>query len=224
MRTSNEPIADLRDAIRALQEFSGTSLRGQLAYIEAALVGCTALECGERNKAFAAADRTMSAAATIKDVVGEINVIIHALGILLCLPRILDADERIEYVSLGAGNTGRPFDLETNKRIAEFKFIRWRGGPEAIRQNGLFKDFFNLAEAETPKRRCLYVLDKKRPLSFLKGSRALSSVLNVHAVRQRFFQLVGENYTTVGQYYADRCDSVEIVDVSPLVPQLAAIG
>lgn len=222
--TPDEPMADLHNAIGTLQEFTGTSLRSQLAYIEAALVGCSALECGERNKTFVAADRTMRAAATIKDIVGEINVIIHALGILLCLPQILDADERIEYVSLGAGNTGRPFDLETNKRIAEFKFIRWRGGPEAIRQNGLFKDFFNLAEAETSKKRYLYVLDKKRPLSFLQGKRTLSSVLNVHAVHQRFFYLVGENYTTVGQYYADRRESVEIVDVAPLVPQLAAIG
>jgi len=56
----------------------------------------------------------MAAAALMKRVAGQINVVIHALGILLCLPHILEADEVVEYVSLGAGNTGRAFDLETN--------------------------------------------------------------------------------------------------------------
>ena len=64
----------------------------------------------------------------------------------------------IEYVSLGAGNTGRAFDLETNQRIAEFKFIHWQGGPESIRQNSLFKDFYEMAEYDTRKQKFLYVL------------------------------------------------------------------
>jgi hypothetical protein len=40
---------------------------------------------------------------------------------------------------------GRSFDLETDRQVAEFKFIAWRGGAEAIRQNGLFIDIFRLA-------------------------------------------------------------------------------
>jgi hypothetical protein len=86
----------------------------------------------------------------VKRLAREINVVIHALGILLCLPHILEPEETIEYVSLGAGNTGRAFDLETNKRIAEFKFSRWQGGAEAIRQNSLFKDFYCMAEYDSP--------------------------------------------------------------------------
>jgi hypothetical protein len=66
----------------------------------------------------------------MKQVAGQINVVIHALVILLCLPHILKDHEVIEYVSLGAGNTARAFDLETNQRVAEFKFIRWQGGPK----------------------------------------------------------------------------------------------
>lgn len=34
---------------------------------------------------------------------GQINVTVHALGILLCLPHNLEPDERIEDVPLGAG-------------------------------------------------------------------------------------------------------------------------
>jgi len=60
----------------------------------------------------------LGAAGLIKQLAGQINVVIHALGILLCLPHILRPGEVIEYVSLGAGNTGRAFDLETNLRVA----------------------------------------------------------------------------------------------------------
>jgi hypothetical protein len=68
----------------------------------------------------------LGAAGLIKQLAGQINVVIHALGILLC--HILRPGEVIDYVSLGAGNSGRAFGLETNQRIAEFKFVHWQGG------------------------------------------------------------------------------------------------
>jgi hypothetical protein len=64
-----------------------------------------------------------AAAAALKRLAGQINVFIHATGILLCLPHILEPGESVEHVSLGAGNTGRECDLESNYRITEFKFI-----------------------------------------------------------------------------------------------------
>ena len=72
----------------------------------------------------------------------------------MCLPHTLEARGAVEYVSLGAGNTGREFDLETNRRIAEFKFIHWRGGAESIRQNQLFKDFYLVAESKSRNGAC----------------------------------------------------------------------
>ena len=81
-------------------------------------------------------------------------------------------------MSLGAGNSGRSWDLETDRQIAEFKFISWRGGPEAIRQNSLFKDFLYLAEHETDKSKHLYVLGTEVPIKFLSGRRAFTSVLS----------------------------------------------
>ena len=47
----------------------------------------------------------LSAAAELKQLTSQIDVTIHALGILLCLPYILKDGETIEYISLGAGNT-----------------------------------------------------------------------------------------------------------------------
>jgi hypothetical protein len=151
--------------------------------------------------------------------------VIHSLGILLCLPHLLNEGETIEYVSLGAGNTGRLFDLETSERVAEFKFIHWRGGPESIRQNQLFKDFYMLAENLTPKRKFLYVLGTEHPLKFLNGGRALKSVLSRNAtVKKLFDDKYGSSLRTVREYYVPRKTAVTIEDVSALLGPLLAIG
>jgi len=122
----------LSEAINSLETFGGADLTQTLARIEGSLQAVTLdgyaavlAEC--RAKA-----EVLGAAALVKRLASQINVVVHALGILLCLPRILRPGEAIDYVSLGAGNTGRAFDLETNQRIAEFKFIRWQGGPESM--------------------------------------------------------------------------------------------
>ncbi len=76
--------------------------------------------------------------------------------LLISLPSILNDGERVEAMSLAAGNTGKGFDLETSERIAEFTFIEWKGGPDVIRKNKVFKDFYFLAEADTGKEKELY--------------------------------------------------------------------
>src|SRR2546426_3182050 len=134
----------------------------------------------------------------MKRLAGQINVVVHALGILATLPHLLDRGEVIQYVSLGAGNTGRPFDLETTQRIAEFKFVGWQGGAEAIRQNALFKDFYLLAEHSSAKRKCLYVLGTAHPLKFFNGGRSISSVLSHHVrLRNQFMDRFGNQYYSV---------------------------
>lgn len=158
----------------------------------------------------------------MKRLAGQINVTIHALGILLCLPHILEAGERVESVSLGAGNTGREFDLETNLRVAEFKFIRWRGGAEAVRQNSVFKDYVLLAEHPTLKRKHLYLLGVDHALKFFRGGRALSSVLSRNDKLRRFFSgRFGEQFRTVREYYAAHGHVVRIEDVSRWLSELA---
>lgn len=133
---------DLFSAIRLLEKFKGVDLTSTLARIESSIGGLGPQEVPELLVANDVHQGALSAAGLVKEVSGQINVMIHALGILLCLPAILEPGECVESVSLGAGNTGKKFDLETNRRVAEFKFINWRGGPEAIRQNSLFKDFY----------------------------------------------------------------------------------
>lgn len=164
----------------------------------------------------------LESALEIKALSGQINVLIHVAGILASLPYILTKREKIESLSLGAGNTGRAHELVTNIRIAEFKFIEWRGGAETIRQNSVFQDIFNLASAETGKKRQLYVLGTEHPLRFLGNKRALSSVLSKNAaMAKRFHDLHGEKFRTVGEYWKTVEESVEVIDLRMLVPELS---
>src|SRR5713226_4418403 len=57
-------------------------------------------------------DDVLRAALLLKQLAGEVNVLIHAVGILLTLPHILEAGETVLSSSLGAGTGGRPYDLE----------------------------------------------------------------------------------------------------------------
>ncbi len=221
---NDDPVQSLDAQIERIGAFIGNGLGLSIAAVERAVEGVHS-----NNIAKVLQDRSIDsgllmAAAEIKRVSAQIDVTIHALGILRALPHILENGERIESVSLGAGNTGRAFDLETNLRIAEFKFIHWRGGPESIRQNGIFKDFFDLATAETTKRRCLYLLGTHHALKFLRGRRAMDSVLSKNfATRDKFIGLHGERYATVDQYYADHEQIVEIIDLLPWLPELGAL-
>lgn len=211
--------ADLRDI---LSRFTGADLTQTLGRIERAVRGVAATDCSNFLEAAGAGREALAAAAEMKRLAGQINVTIHALGILHSLPHILEPDERIHYVSLGAGNTGRAFDLETNLRVAEFKFIRWRGGPESIRQNSVFKDYLLLAENPTPKRKYLYLLGTEQALKFLRGGRALSSVLSRNdKLRKMFAERFGDTFPTVGDYFAAHAGAVQIEDVSPWLSELA---
>lgn len=208
----------IEQALRALETFQGESLTESLADIESRVIGKALDEVGEFCTACGINERFMESALAVKRVAGQINVIIHAAGILQSLSSILEQGERVESVSLGAGNTGRHFDLETNQRIAEYKFIDWQGGSESIRQNGVFKDFFELAEYETTKRKYLYVVGTEYPLKFFNGGRSLTSVLSRNQdILDRIRQKYGESVTRVCDYYELKKDYVQIFDVRPYI-------
>lgn len=220
---SKPPQLAIADALDLLQTFRGADLTQTIYQIEKSLRGASADGYAAVLTTSGAKAEVLGAAGLIKQLAGQINVVIHALGILLCLPHILRPGEIIDYVSLGARNTGRAFDLETNQRIAEFKFIHWQGGPESIRQNSLFKDFYEMAECETPKEKYLYVLGTEHGQKFFNGGRALSSVLSRNVtLRKKFNEKFGDRYRSVRDYYVPRKGLVVIQDVSPFVPELVA--
>lgn len=216
---------NLLEAAHELEAFEGGDMTRRLASLESVFRG----QGRDRARSLCESNGIglplLQAAFAFKAAAGQINVLIHAAGMLTAIPFILRDGERVEGLSLGAGNTGRAFDLETSHRIAEFKFISWRGGAESVRQNGVFKDFFRLAEAETTRERWLYLLELDRPLRFLNGRRALSSILSRdETLRRDFAALYGEQFAVACDYYIHRRDRVQLGDLSALVPEFAAFG
>jgi hypothetical protein len=213
------------DALERLTTFAeADQLAARIAKLESDLVRTQAEDVPRRLREDQIDDLLLRAALDVKRVAGQINVIVHAVGILVSLPYVLEPGEVIHSLSLGAGNTGRSHDLETDRRVAEFKFIDWKGGPESIRQNSLFVDLFNLASADTDKRRVLYVVGKDKPLRFLTNRRALTSVLSKNAaVEARFRALNGTEFSVVRDYYMSVRELVEIEDLRDLVPAFASV-
>jgi len=157
----------------------------------------------------------------IKSLSAQVDVAIHAYGILLALSKILGDDERIEYLSLGAGNTGKPFDVSTLKRVAEFKFAQWADSRNAIRQNSIFKDFLELAlyNDSGGRKKYIYCYSAAAIIKFLSSSnRNLESVLSRNSIRKREkysgYQL---KYRVVKDFYVDFKNEVEIVELAGLI-------
>lgn len=219
-------MRNLADCVVELEKFTEGNLTLKLRDIEDHLTKGDASACKEINENFSINLDLLEAAAALKKAAAQIDVMIHSIGILHLLPLILDEGETVEYLSLGAGNTGKKFDLETDRQIAEFTFIAWRGGSEVIRQNKLFVDFYHLAEAKTQKARNLYVLGIHHPEKFFNCRRALSSVLMKQpAIAGDLFSLYGDSFKVVNDYYRHHVGTVKICDISEFVPRslLAAI-
>src|SRR5262245_43990005 len=118
----------LADSVTRIAGFSGTHLASKIAELEFTLIGLDKLQLGDWLRTASIDQGLLGAARTVKRAAAQIDVVLHALGILVLLPSILVEDERLESLSLGAGSSeAKRFDLETNRRVAEFTFIDWRG-------------------------------------------------------------------------------------------------
>jgi hypothetical protein len=209
---------DISKALVKIEGFKGSSLKARLSQLEELAVnismsGSTGF-CTEQG----IDARLMLSARRVKAAAAQIDEVIHSVGILQSLSQILEPDEQIEYVSLGAGNTGKKFDLETNKRVAEFKFIDWQPKSNTIRENGIFKDFYGLAEHETTKKKELYVIGTHYVLKFLNGGRALNSVLSKQPkILADLNGKYGSSIKVVSNYYDLHQNKVKIRDVSEII-------
>jgi len=104
--------------------------------------------------------------------------------------------------------------LETDKRVAEFTFIDWKGGPESIRKQKLFKDFYCLAEADTRKQRYLYVIgDVHAQKSFLSRS-TCKQMLRKFADLQHQFCSVYDPEMTVREYFEVKGPMIRVINLT----------
>jgi hypothetical protein len=71
----------------------------------------------------------------------------------------------------GAGSDpNRNYDIETTRRVAEFKLSSWKGH-DSMRQRGLFADVVGLSLDTTGRRRQVYVVGEL-PVRFLTSGAA----------------------------------------------------
>lgn len=211
----------IEDALRRLQRFRGQSLAATIAQIEARIVGAKHRDIAALNADLQLNHSLVASAAQVKRASAQIDVLIHAIGILHSLPYILEPNEILESTSLGAGNAGSDFDVVTNRRIAEFKFIYWQGGSESIRKKTFFQDYFKLIREPTRRAKYFYLLNTQIPLRFLSGkSRALRILDRNRRLADEYERLYGQRYPTVGEFYHAHQNRVKFVNLVDLVPGL----
>lgn len=209
------------DAIKQTERFRGISLAQTIADIEARLAGTVKNEVTAVNNSLHLDKALITSAAQVKRASAQIDVIIHAAGILYTLPRILEDGEIVESLSLGAGNAGSDFDLVTDRRIAEFKFIHWQGGSEAVRKKTFFEDYFKLIRTQSRKIKYFYLLNTEIPLRFLKGKSKILRMLDRNRRLANDFQrLYGDKFQTVGEYYSMHQGQVQFINLLDIAPDL----
>lgn len=198
---------DLTAAIAHLAEFfDGGDLNSRILDLEKDLNTVGAAAAGRvARDANVNADLLEASVQSRRDL-GRLNELIHAAGIALACPLILEEGEHItERPCLAAGNDpSRTWDLQTNRRVAEFKFAVWTGS-DARRQRTTFKDLVKLALHDG--RAELYVVGH-RPVHWLKNTTAKASwgLKDWQPMQAEFANKLGALDTPISEFVAERLD------------------
>jgi hypothetical protein len=218
---------DLQEALAPLLAFMGAQpLTQAISDLEASLGGCHAEEIPATLRRHDVSPSLLRSAFVARERFGRINDVIHAAAIVLALPALLDDAEVLKRPSLAAGNDpSRPFDVETDRRVAEFKFSRW-DGHDAGRKRQLFKDLVHLAAADLDGRTAqLYVLGS-RPIMFLHTTISTAGwALNRMAdeTRRLFEDRFGPTTIRIPDFVRGPASHVEIVNLELVLPEYFAV-
>jgi hypothetical protein len=98
---SAEEIVDALAAVTAIG--AGTTLTRRIADLEQRFVGVRASSAHQLLEDEDLGEKSLQGALTLKALAGQIDVIVHAVGILTALPYVLREREIVESLSLGAG-------------------------------------------------------------------------------------------------------------------------
>ena len=171
----------------------------------------------------------LKAAMFLRSRIGKISDLIHAAAIALALPRILDADEVLVRPSLAAGNDpSRPYDVQTNKRAAEFKLARWQPSGNGAREKELFKDVVLLSAAPKGLIAEVYVLGPRPSVWLSKCGGAANTQLKgrgaMAAARDMVASLGEPPEVPVRDFVTRQASHVNVIDLEQLLPDLFATG
>ena len=215
----------LSASFSTLLDFLTTNqLTEHLSSAESAFAGSDTIGCADIVERFHFSEDLLDAALAVRQHVGRLNDVIHATVIARCLPLILEPGETVRArPSLGAGNDpSRPFDVETDRRIAEFKVSQWKGA-DTMRKRGVFADLVHLALDPTERRAQMFVVGAL-PKKFLVASRSTAEWALGRSsphTRHRFEEKFGPaGQFTVAEFTAGPAAHIEIIDIATLVPSL----
>jgi hypothetical protein len=210
---------------RLVAFIGGGRLTGIVADLEHQLVGTAAAQAEVAVRAAGIDPSLLEAALLVRRDLGRLNDLIHACAITLCLTHILEPGETIiRRPSLAAGNDpSRKYDLETDRRVAEFKLSRWTG-QDAGRKRGVFQNLVHLAAADGDRRAELYIVGQA-PIRFLRTSSAAASwgLDKSMPTRALFEQRFGALTTPIGEFTGGAAAHVHLLDLADLLPEVAAI-
>lgn len=214
--------------VRLVEFLADGRLTGVVASLEQALSGTGSQEAADAARLAGFEPALLEAALLIRRDLGRLNDLVHATAITLTLPLILEPGERLtNRPSLAAGNDPtRPFDVETDRRVAEFKVGIWSGsGTDAMRKRAVFHDLVNLAADTSGRRAELYVVGAE-PLRFLRTSRTTTRWAldrGADSTRRLFVERFGDLGITVEQFAAGPANHVRIIDLADLLPEVRAV-
>jgi hypothetical protein len=229
--TTDEPT-DLRAAgfLQLARFLEGGRLKGVVANLEYELASADGAQARHATEEVGMGGDSGMALFTAplqtRQQLGRINDLIHATGIALMLPDILEPGEQLmNRPSLAAGNDpSRPFDVETNRRVMEFKFGVWQSGSNADRKRGVFHDLLHLAAAPTGRRPELYVVGPQAEKFLTSTTSKVSWALNRQAdkSRQLYEQRFGAVDIPIPEFTRGPAAHVRIVDLEQRLPAITA--
>jgi len=213
---------ELRTAVHALADFiGGADLAATVSDLEHALEGHHRDDLPPILDAGGISPALLRGAFLVRRRIGRLNDVIHASAILLALDQILEPGEILYRPSLAAGNDPtRPYAVETDLRIAEFKLSQWQGS-DAVRKRHTFRDLVHLAADASSRKAELYVLGEL-PAKFLRTSRSSAAwgLDRFPATQELFREHFGALDMKIRDFTAGPGKDVALVDLEGILPHV----
>jgi hypothetical protein len=144
-----------------------------------------------------------------------------AASILVLLPELLEEGETLvnRPAPVSENDARRPFDVEADRRVAEFKQGRWAGG-DAQRKREVFGDLVRPAADTSGRRPELYMLGPEPGRLLATWRQRVSWALERSLVTLRLFhERFGDVDVSVASFTVGPGARVRVVDAAPLLPR-----
>src|SRR5438105_13349970 len=81
--------SDVIGAVRTIEKFTGASLTGRIADLEHAIQNCDGQACRAHGMSAGVTSELLAAGYVLKRAAGQVNVLIHAVAVMLLVPKIV---------------------------------------------------------------------------------------------------------------------------------------